>query len=348
MKKIVVAESSPTIKSVADNLLRQNGYEVVCTSDGLQAWEVINSERPDLVLTGLNISGITGLELCRQISGDNNVGGIPVVIMVGAKDNVDEDAIRSAGARGKLKKPFSPRDVLIIVKKLIGEGSVAGQPEQAAGTHSRSTSYNAQVLSTTKHLENSENEVYNLDWTDLNDTGAKNPKTASNVRDSATADDQEIEIIEDQFDLASLNKMDEERPEPAARASDDEDYDWFIGEMKKDVSSDTGSIKTGSKASGDKNAAPERPAAQSGKSAAPRSEIQSDNATIFEPGAENAAETVSTANAKNASARTDGQHISDEEISKIADKVTQNLASAIAANIDSQKIIEAIKSVIKQ
>ncbi len=67
MKKIIVADASPTIKSVADSLLRQHGYNVICTSDGLQAWEVIQAERPDLVLAGLNLSGISGLELSSHV-----------------------------------------------------------------------------------------------------------------------------------------------------------------------------------------------------------------------------------------------------------------------------------------
>ena len=127
MKKIVVAESSPTIKSVADTLLRQNGYNVVCTSDGLQAWEVISSGNPDLVLTGLNLSGMSGLELCRQMAGDGLSGGIPVVVMIGGRDKVSEEELLASGIKAKLKKPFSPRDLLNIVTKLIGKGEKTSQ-----------------------------------------------------------------------------------------------------------------------------------------------------------------------------------------------------------------------------
>ena len=60
------------------------------------------------------------MELCSQMSGDHLAGGIPVVLLIGAKDNFAEEELISSGARGRLKKPFSPRDLLEIISKLIG------------------------------------------------------------------------------------------------------------------------------------------------------------------------------------------------------------------------------------
>jgi len=343
-----VAESSPTIKSVSDNLLRQNGYNVICTSDGLQAWEVINSDKPDLVLTGLNLSGISGLELCRQISGDNLVGGIPVVVMVGSKDDVSEDELISTGARGRLKKPFSPRDLLTIVKKLIGEGETIDQAAPVSGDTSRTTSYEAKVLSTTRHLENTKGEVYNLDWTDLNDTGSREFDISQNEGGIiGSPDDQEIAIIEDQFDLASLNAAKEENRESNVRSSNDEDYDWFIGEMQKDTSKgpDTShpekKTPDGEESSADINLS-------SDNSDLKFDDFGSSNSKIFDSDKTPIEKHSSPKQPETARADKSRQGFTDDEISKIADKVAQNLAAALAANIDRQKILDAINSVIKQ
>ena len=349
MKKIVVAESSPTIKSVADNLLKQNGYETVCTSDGLQAWEVINSDRPDLVLAGLNISGINGIELCKQMSADRILGGIPVVIMVGAKDNFAEDDIKAAGARGKLKKPFSPRDILLIVKKLIGEGNIANQDPSVAAAKSRSTKYKAEVISTTKHLEQSGNEVYNLDWNDLNDTGTQAPQnSASNRSGSADVDDQEIEIVHDQFDLASLNDIEDKKETKYSHPeSKDEDYDWFIGEMKKDSSNTTGAIKIGADKQNQETPAAQTPPLPAEKPVT-KEDIESDNAVLFTTDEKKPEDKIASVKPDLTGPAEGNGQISEDDISKIADKVTQNLASAIVASIDNQKIIEAIRAVIKK
>ncbi|UCE67319.1 MAG: response regulator [Candidatus Zixiibacteriota bacterium] len=348
MKKIVVAESSPTIRSVADNLLRQNGYNVVCTSDGLQAWEVINSDKPDLVLTGLNLSGITGLELCRQVSGDNLVGGIPVVVMAGAKDNVSEDELISTGARGRLKKPFSPRDMLIIVKKLIGEGETENQAAPVSGEKSETTNYKANVLSTTRHLENTRNEVYNLDWKDLKDTGSRKlPVTEDGVGYGNAGDNLEITISEDQFDLESLNAANEENAESKAGSSEDEDYDWFVGEMKKENSNGSDTPRAEKNIPVD-NVAEEQSDLSSDDEKLNFGDFGSANTKIFDSDKKEIEKKISPEQTEPDGADTDRRGISDDDLSKIADQVTQNLAAAIIANIDRQKIIEAIKSVMEK
>lgn len=345
MKKIVVAESSPTIRSVADNLLRQNGYGVVCTSDGLQAWEVVNSERPDLVLAGLSLSGVTGLELCRQITGDNAVGGIPVVVMTGAKDSLEEDELKSAGARGRLKKPFSPRDLLVIVKKLIGEGETENQAAPASNVESKSTKYKANVLSTTRHLENTRNDVYNLDWADLNDTGSQEISlTDGGVNVGDTGDEQEIRITDDQYDLESLNASSEGSVKPKAESSDDEDYDWFIGEMKKESPDPTQTEEESDTDDMDG----EKSGSESEDEELKFEDFGSPSAKIFVPPKKQSEKKASPPQKKQDGADISKPGISDDDLSKIADRVTQHLAAAIVARIDKQKIIEAIKSVIKQ
>ncbi|UCC79811.1 MAG: response regulator [Candidatus Zixiibacteriota bacterium] len=348
MKKIVVAESSPTIRSVAENLLRQNGYNVVCTSDGLQAWEVINSERPDLVLAGLNLSGITGLELCRQISGDKTVGGIPVVVVTGAKDGFAEDELKSAGARGRLKKPFSPRDLLIIVKRLIGEGETENRDAPASKVESKSTKYKARVLSTTRHLENTRNDVYNLDWADLNDTGSQEILlTDDGAGVSDTEDEQGIKVIKDQYDLASLNAVSEENVGSKAGSSDDEDYDWFIGEMQKETSADSATPRTGEETGRD-DTAEKKSDLSSADEELNFEDFGSPDTKIPVPEKKRIGEKAPPAQKEPDGAEVTGPGISDDDLSKIADVVTQNLAAAIVAKIDRQKIVEIVRSVIKK
>lgn len=349
MKKIIVAEGSPTIKSVADSLLRQNGYDVVCTSDGLQAWDVINADKPDLVLVGVGLSGISGIELCRQMSGDSLTGGIPVVIMVGSKDNINEDDLISSGARGRLNKPFSPRDLLNVVMKLIGEGEQVSQAGKSKGDTSGITNYQARVLSTTRNIDGSKKEVYNLNWTDLNDSDS-GIMTAGQKEDhiSGPADDLEIKIGGDQYDLASLNSGEGNLQQPEQLSDqNDEDYDWFIGEMKKEIENKPLVSKRKDTAASDDKKTPE-PITPSGN----------DNFQFEDFGPLNSKVSVSEDEKINANKPTrqsgaeksvvTSLELSDNDISKIADKVTQNLTAAIIAGIDKQKIIEAIKSVIKR
>jgi CheY-like chemotaxis protein len=353
MKRIVVAESSPTIKNVADNLLRQNGYNVVCTSDGLQAWEVVKSEKPDLVLAGLNLSGMSGLDLCRQIAGDSATGGIPVVVMVGSRDNASEDKLIKAGIRGKLKKPFSPRDLLTVVNKMIG----AGDPEVPAPRRegmAREKKQQSQVLSATRPLDESQNKVYNLDWADLSHSGPRNVELQDDGTEiGAPENDDEILIDHNQFDLESLNARNDEQPAPENPDSADEDYDWFVGEMKKEGVGEKGreekkdQQEPKGKVSDDKRNET-RPA-----SAADGGELKFED---FGPArAEKTSPDIKEDNRKSVPdnpPKTDPQPepagLTEDALSSIADKVVENLGAAIAANINRRMIIDAIKSVMKQ
>lgn len=351
MKKIVVAESSPTIKSVADTLLRQNGYDVVCTSDGLQAWEVISSGRPDLVLAGLNLSGINGLELCRQMAGDGLSGGIPVVVMVGSRDNVSEDQLISAGVKAKLKKPFSPRDLLNIVVKLIGEGEKSGQPKVAPKGATGTTNYQADVLSTTRHLEDNKGDVYNLDWKDLNDTGiGKDADIKQDDPASRQASDQEIEINEDQFGLISIESEEPETPATGPQSSDDEDYDWFVGEMKKE-NMEGSEKKVENDKKPEKKSTPARPDVPQDiidDDEIKFEDFESTGSKILGPNDKPRESKTTKKQTSRAATATAPKKLTEEELSKIADKVTRNLAAAISASIDRQKILDAIKSVMNQ
>jgi CheY-like chemotaxis protein len=352
MKKVVVAEASPTIKSVADSLLRQNGYDVVCTSDGLQAWEIISAEKPDLVLVGQGLSGMSGLDLCRQISSDRLTGGIPVVLMIGGKDTIDKEQILASGARGTLRKPFSPKDLLDVAGRLAGV-EPQGTPEQVHSEISATqTKYNTQV-SSTQHMHQKQ-ETYNLEWLDLNETDAH--KQISKIASfDISSEDQGLVIDNDQYGLAHPQIEQEEEKVPELDPEKDEDYEWFLGEIKKEM--------------GSKNKLEHRIEPQISASPIPASNpmpgsIKFDDITTHEHEsvADNARPREATAplglNAstnlktpfltKNESetSLTVG-NLSDDELSLLADRIALRLAAHLSAILDKNQIIEAIKAALK-
>ena len=345
MKKVIVADASPTIKSVADSFLRQHGYNVVCTSDGLQAWEVIQAERPDLVLAGLNLSGISGLELCRQMAGDQLAGGIPVVLMIGAKDDFDEEQLISSGARGRLKKPFSPRNLLEITLKLIGPGDGESPEKSVAREGTPRTSYQADVISsTTRHAKKEPEQVYNLDWTDLKELDTESSDKPEKVASFDTSEQgQELLIEKDQFNLTD-EQAGGAIAESASNSEEDEDYNWFIGEMKREME-DPGS-RDKPKASGPpetassihiKPSSPEVLKYDDLGPSGPDKAVQHGG----KPAVDQALKPENAEEAERPRAKLTGA-----EIDKIAEIVASNLAAHIAAKIDKKTIFEAVKSVL--
>jgi CheY-like chemotaxis protein len=345
MKRVVVAEASPTIKSVADSLLRQNGYDVVCTSDGLQAWEVISSEKPDMVLIGIGLSGMNGLELCHQISSDRITGGIPVVMMLGQKDLVTDEQIVSSGARGKLRKPFSPKDLLDMVNKLAGKAPAPLAMVEKPKGGSDSSQFIAQI-SSTQHFHKKD-DTYNLEWLDLNQT----PPTDSILKATSfdiNTDEQGLIIDQDQYGLANpinveAEKVIEEKPK-------DEDYEWFVGEIKKEID---GKPKPEKISSNDSvNSLFNSPAPPDLKF----DDIKPSESTIPPglvrgfPEPEKLASIPRNPELQSAFKVEPGQlsrNLSDEEIALLADRVAMKLATHLASKIDKAQILDAIKQVLK-
>ena len=343
MKKIIVAEGSPTIKSVADSVLRQNGYDVVCTSDGLQAWEVISSEKPDLVLSGLGLSGISGLELCRMISKDTITGGVPTVLMIGPKDPVSDAEIIASGARGKLRKPFSPKELLDIVGKLTGIPSESPKPANNNEPPTDLTKFSAQV-SSTQHLK--EKSVgMKLDWLDLNDSA---PSIRKVVSLDINSDEQPLVIEEDQYGLSREHS----HGTAESGLKDKDDYDWFIGEMKRE-SENKAAGKLPPEIAESKTVPVET------IQSAPSEIVQHPNAMHFDElhssldtGDSSGQSTLSkpqspTVMEIDSQPSAPSRAFSEEELTLVVDRVVSKLATQIAAAIDRNQIVEAIKSALK-
>ena len=345
MKRVVVAEASPTIKSVADSLLRQNGYDVVCTSDGMQAWEVISSEKPDLVLVGVGLSGMSGMELCRQIAADRVTGGIPVVVMLGQKDMVSEEEIVSSGVRGRLRKPFSPKDLLEVVNKFTGLASAPIAMTEKPKGGSDSSQFMAQV-SSTQHFHKKD-DSYNLEWLDLNQT----PQTDSILKSTSfdvNNDDQGLIIDEDQYGLANPIPVEPERAFEDRQK--DEDYDWFIGEIKKEIDGKPKPEKISSNDSVNSLFNSPAPPDLKFDDIKPSESSRPPGLVRGFPEPEKVTSVAKNPELLNAFKLEPGQlsrNLSDEEIALLADRVAMKLATHIASKIDKSQILDAIRQVLK-
>jgi CheY-like chemotaxis protein len=357
MKKVVVAEASPTIKSVADSLLRQNGYDVVCTSDGLQAWEIVSGEGPDLVLIGQGLSGISGLDLCRKISNDSLTGGIPVIVMIGAKDAVTEEQVIASGARGKLRKPFSPKDLLDAVARLTGQVS--------ARTSKISEPIDIQKAKITTQVSSSQplhdnKESYNLEWLDLKDAEPNGiiPKVASF---DIASEDAGLVISDDQYGLSSPEFEPEPEYAPPVNPKKDEDYEWFLGEIKKEME---GKSKANHQAEPEVSVSTVPPKLTPKK---PAEALKFDDiasakephrpATAYPRPRENGSPVISPLSKPDINHRpsiqkdtqsTSGGQLTEEQLNMLADRVAARLAAQIVSKIDKNLIMDAIKAVIKQ
>ena len=131
MAKILVADDNSNIQKMVGLALKGQGIDVVAVGNGEAAVRKISDVRPDLVLADVFMPVRNGYEVCNYVKQDSTLSHIPVILLVGAFDPLDEQEAQRVGADGVLKKPFVPPDPLISMVKsaLARAGVVIGAAE---------------------------------------------------------------------------------------------------------------------------------------------------------------------------------------------------------------------------
>src|SRR6202163_1022428 len=115
--RILVADDNSNIQKMVGLALKDQGIDVVAVGNGEAAVRKISDIRPDLVLADVFMPVRNGYEVCEYVKKDPALAHIPVILLVGAFDPLDEQEAQRVGADGVLTKPFVPPDPLISMGK---------------------------------------------------------------------------------------------------------------------------------------------------------------------------------------------------------------------------------------
>ena len=133
---LLLADDSVTIQRVIEMTFAEEDVRVVTVGDGREAIERIAAEPPDIVLADTNMPEKDGYEVSAFVKAESARSGIPVVLLTGAFEPVDDERAREVGCDAVLVKPFEPTAVLNRVRELLGvpadTGAAAPAPEVAA------------------------------------------------------------------------------------------------------------------------------------------------------------------------------------------------------------------------
>lgn len=110
-KTVLIVDDSNTMRKIVSRALRQAGIdfsEILEAADGQLALDVLASNEVDVVLSDINMPNMTGLEFLKAKSEDEAIKDIPVV-MISTETGADIiDQAKALGAKGAIKKPFTP------------------------------------------------------------------------------------------------------------------------------------------------------------------------------------------------------------------------------------------------
>src|SRR6187401_988987 len=118
-KKLLLADDSVTIQRVIELTFADEDVAVTAVGDGRQAIDRVRADRPDIVLADIGMPERDGYEVAAFIKNDPRFAGIPVILLTGAFEPLDEERARKVGCDGVLVKPFEPQVVINRVKELL-------------------------------------------------------------------------------------------------------------------------------------------------------------------------------------------------------------------------------------
>lgn len=137
--KLLLADDSVTIQRVIELTFADEDVQVVAVGDGKQAIERLETDRPDIVLADVGMPERDGYEVASFIKTSPHLAHIPVLLLTGAFEPIDEARAKSVGCDGVLVKPFEPQMVINRVKDLLAgrrpAGLGSGSPAAQASLH---------------------------------------------------------------------------------------------------------------------------------------------------------------------------------------------------------------------
>jgi CheY-like chemotaxis protein len=125
---LLLADDSVTIQRVIELTFADEDVTVVAVSDGDQAIERLEASPPDIVLADIGMPGKNGYEVAQFIRRTPKLAHIPVVLLTGAFEPVDQARANEAGCDGVLAKPFEPQLVIGRVRELLARPRAAAAP----------------------------------------------------------------------------------------------------------------------------------------------------------------------------------------------------------------------------
>jgi two-component system phosphate regulon response regulator PhoB len=125
--KILVVDDEPEAVELVGFNLEQAGFAVVTAADGAEALTKARASSPSLIVLDLMLPEVSGLEVCKMLRRDSVTSTIPIIMLTARAAEIDRVLGLELGADDYITKPFSPRELVLRVKKLLQRGKAASE-----------------------------------------------------------------------------------------------------------------------------------------------------------------------------------------------------------------------------
>jgi len=121
VKTVLYVEDNEFNRKIVRHLLGRTSYRLIEAVDGEAGVATAREAVPDLIIMDIQLPKLSGLEATRQLRADPVTAPIPVIVITSFALAGDEEKARKAGAAAYLAKPYSPRELLQMIRQLAPE-----------------------------------------------------------------------------------------------------------------------------------------------------------------------------------------------------------------------------------
>ena len=120
-KTILYVEDNDYNLKMVRQLLARTAYQLIEAKDGELGVAAALRELPDLILMDIQLPKLSGLEATRRLRADAKTAAIPIIVITSFALSGDDQKAKDAGASAYLAKPYSPRELLQMIRKFVPE-----------------------------------------------------------------------------------------------------------------------------------------------------------------------------------------------------------------------------------
>ncbi len=118
-KTVLIVDDSTSMRQLVSFTLKDAGYEIVEAVNGRDALNKLNGKKIEMVITDLNMPEMDGIELIRQLRNNSGFRFTPIVMLTTESQESKKQEGKRAGASGWIVKPFTPEQLIAVVKKFV-------------------------------------------------------------------------------------------------------------------------------------------------------------------------------------------------------------------------------------
>jgi len=123
-KTVLLCDDELAILRPTEYALQRDGVNVLCAINGEQAWQLILTSHPDVLVTDWQMPRLDGLELVERIRDHNDTQSLPVIMISARTDELQQsERAKRLQLAAVIAKPFSPRELSRCIERIVEVGN---------------------------------------------------------------------------------------------------------------------------------------------------------------------------------------------------------------------------------